>query len=232
MDYTRRRAILLGTLGITGIGGCAESAEFLAGDGPLEREAAMASVGDSTLDETGYSLVEDGEIEETLEYSVDVGGEERKIIAGNKGSIYQKPYNGEIVEIENAGIFGVVSTPGFYIPPVDETVSPAANWEYEKAFRELSSQFEDLQNINDIEQINSYDVTTLETETEVEKYTATADIEGAESQDLILHITRMIKSKGEDRQDVVIALGGYLAELDDEETDVIENMFTGLQYSG
>lgn len=232
MRLTRRKTVAVGALGITGISGCVEGAEFLTGDGPLEREAAMASVADSTLNETGYSLAENGRIEEKLEYNVDVGNQQRKIIARNKGSIYQKPYDGDGYEIEKAGVFGVVSTPSFYIPPVDETVSPAANWEYPKAFRELSSQFEDLQNVDNIEQIDSYSVNTLDTNTQIKKYTASADFDGAESIDLILHITRVIKSKGDDKRDVIIALGGYLEGLDDQESDTIETLFTGLEYSG
>lgn len=83
--YTRRRLVAAGAVGIAALSGCTD---FIAGDEPLSETAEPAVVDDSTLEETGYELVDQDT--ETVAEEVEVAGQTRQIEAVNQLSVYER----------------------------------------------------------------------------------------------------------------------------------------------
>lgn len=87
--YTRRRALALGGVGIVSLSGCADMAQFAAGEEPLSGISAPAVIDEGVLSETEFELTTRDEQE--ISEEVEVGGSSRRIEATNHITIYERP---------------------------------------------------------------------------------------------------------------------------------------------
>ncbi|TQQ82915.1 hypothetical protein EGH24_05620 [Halonotius terrestris] len=211
--YTRRRALALGALGIGSLSGCSGAADLATGDGPIEREADPAVLADSAVDDAGYELRT--QEERTLEREVSAGGETRTIIATNQVALYDKTIN----DIEQASLFGVISTPGFSF--AGQTLNPVADWENERLLELVADQFPGLR---DASETSSYAETVLGTDITVSKFDGVATFGGQEF-DVYIYVASVVNEG-----DVVIGAGGYPQAFDSAESGNIESFFTAIEH--
>lgn len=216
--YTRRRALALGAIGIGALSGCSTASE-LAGDGPIERTAASAVLSQSAVDETEYE--QSTQQERTVEREVSAGGQQRKIIAGNKITLYEKA----IDDLARGSLFGVVSTPGFTI--AGQTLNPVAGMSNAELIDIVGQEFNGLA---DASEISTQTRTVLGSETTVSKFDATANFGGQEF-DIYIYTGSVENQRNDDGQsDVVVGAGGYPQAFDDTEADIVEGFFDAIEH--
>lgn len=212
--YTRRRALFIGAGGLAALSGCTELAS---GDEPLAREASPAAISASTLAETGHEL--DDEQTETVTEVVEAGGESREVEATNHIAQYAKSIDGPDGNSVETSLFGVVSTPAFEF--VGQSFNPIADADNEEILEFASSEFGQL----DVgEEIDETTLTVLGSETTVSKFDGTARFDG-QRVDVSVHVTAV-----DHGDDIVVGLGGYPIELEDQEEDDILTLFEGIEH--
>jgi len=212
--YSRRRALTIGAVGLTALSGCTELAT---GDEPLAREAEPAAIAASTLSETGHEL--EDERTETISEEVEAGGESREVEATNHIALYANSMEGPDGSEIQSSLFGVVSTPAFEF--VGQAFNPIADADNEEILEFASSEFGQL----DVgEELDETTLTVLDSETTVGKFDGTASFEG-ERVDVHVYVTAV-----DHEDDIILGLGGYPEELEDQEEDDILTLFEGIEH--
>lgn len=208
MDSDRRlvagatATLALGSAGCLGV---------ITGDEPLTFEADQATVSDDALADTGYEAdgIDDLVISEKFEG--------REIEVTNWQAQYERTIDIAVGEQE-AGVFVAFSTP--QIEVAGRAFNPIDDMSNRELLTEVQGEYED---ITIGEEVNSETVSTLGTETTVDRFDGTATIAGREV-DIYLHITRI-----ESGDDFVIALGVYPQQIDDEDERIFR-LIEGLEH--
>ena len=191
--------------GVTATSGCLSA---VTGDGPLTFESSAAHVDEATSSDTGYELAE--EKAPTIKRSFSVAGQSREVEVTNHLSVYEKAIDLGPLGSHKAGLFAVFTTP--QIEVAGQTFNPIKDM----SNRELLSQFQSrYENLSIKGQVGSTTVQSLGTQTTVEKYDATATLQGTQIP-IYIHVTR-VKHDG----DFVLAIGAYPQRLSGEESTIL-----------
>ncbi len=212
--YTRRRALLIGAVGLTALSGCTELAT---GDEPLSREASPVAISESVLSETGHELQK--ERTETLTEEVEAGGESREVEATNHITLYANTVEGLDGEDIESSLFGVVSTPAFEF--VGRSFNPIADADNEEILEFASSEFGELEIGEKLEETT---LTVLDSETTVSTFDGTARFDGQRI-DIRVYVTAV-----DHKDDIVLGVGGYPEDLEDDQADDILELFEGIEH--
>lgn len=208
----RKLAILLTVAVVASTAGCG----FITGDEALSFSADRATVSESALSETGYeeSTVEN----QTISREFTVGDQTREVEVTNGLAQYDRTVDLAGLGEQRAATFAVFSSPEVEI--ATRTFNPISEMSNRELLDRFSSEYDDL-TIG--EQVDNETRTVLGSETGVEKYEGTAQLDGAET-DVYIHVTT-VKHEG----DFVVALGIYPQELSGEEENVF-TMLDGIQH--
>ena len=224
---TRREALgLSGVLVTAGTAGCLDRIPFI-GDDPIEFEASPASVPMDILDATGYeeSGVEEVVIEETFE----AGGQSQDVLVTNWHAEYEKSIDldiGGLATMSNvqAGVFTAISTPKVEV--LNRTFNPVAEMDTDELAEMVQDQYDGL---DDLERIGEDTATILGQSTTVGEYEGQAELlEIGETVDLTLHIAQAVESG----DDLILGIGGYPTDMQDQERDDVFTMMEAIQHDG
>ena len=211
--WTRRRAVALGVLTVSGLSGCGGAAELATGSGPIERTASPAILAEPAVSDTAYEL--SSREEQVLRREVSAGGETRTIVATNQIARYEKALNG----VGRGSQFVVLSTPGFSF--AGQPLNPIADWTNEELLQSVGPAFGDL---SAVRERATRTEPMLGTDTTVSKFDATATA-GGQAFDLSLY-TASVVNEG----DVVIGAGGYPQAVDSGEAGTVEGFFSAIDH--
>ena len=195
-------ALLLSTSGCIG---------FLTGSEALTFTAEPAAVADSAVEEAGYES--NGTRELTVNRTFEVAGQERRVVATNQVTSYDKSLDLGPLGETRLGVFTVVSTPAVEI--AGQTLNPIGQFSNARLVEFVQQRYSGL---SDIRQVSERNITVQGTETTVTKFAGTATVEGREI-DVFVHVT-----KYRDGEDFVLAIGVYPQQLDGEEENVLSMM--------
>lgn len=188
----------------------------LTGQEALTAEASPATVGRSTLGETGYES--SGSSTERIERTVEVAGQERDVVATNAIERYHRALTVAVLGDVEAGVFATVATPAFEI--AGRAVSPVARMDNEELASLMQKQYSDVSIENEVDEAS---VATLGTTMDVSTFAATARLQG-ESVDVLVHV-----GKVQHGGDFVIVGGVYPEAVDGEGKRVLA-MIRGLEH--
>ncbi|WP_231183780.1 DUF6517 family protein [Haladaptatus sp. DYF46] len=189
---------------------------FILGD-TLEVSASKATVGDSTLSQTGYEKAKIDSIE--AKRTFEAAGQSREVRVTNWVAQYDKSIGIAGVAEQTAAKFVVVSSPNVEV--ADKSFNPLDKFDN----RELVEKFvAGYGNIEDIETVGSRQTTLLGTKTKVSEFSATARSHGA-TVDVTIQATK-IKHDG----DFIVVLAVYPEKLD--ESDNVARLLSGVQHQG
>lgn len=211
-----RRQFLAGSAVTAGsaLAGCG----FILGNEPLRLEADAARVPSSVASERGYDY--DGTTDQTIDRTVDVAGQTRRIVVTNRIAEYSKAVElGPIGEVR-AAFFTAFSTPQVSI--LGETLNPVAHLSTADLVRQLQSRFDE---IGSLEPAGESSITILGSETIQTKFTGRMRIAGGQQIDVSLHLNEPVENEG----DLLIGLGGYPEQLPAEESNILA-MMEGLDH--
>ena len=214
---TRRRALAAGgALGLASLAGCT-ALDVATGDEPAEFAAGTATVGDATLDESGYELNDVSE--ETLSREVEVAGQTREVRVTNTVAEYDKAVE-LFGERYQAAVFAAVTTPQIQV--LGQALNPIAEFSTRERAEIILSRYD---GVGDLERGSEYTTEVLGSDAEVVVYTAQGEIEGTgASTELELHIGEPV---GVD-DDFVLPLAAYPASFSDGEN--VRGMMNGLEH--
>ncbi|WP_066412452.1 DUF6517 family protein [Halorubrum aethiopicum] len=215
-SVTRRRALAAaGSLGIAGLAGC--TALDVATGEPAEFTAGTATVGDATLDESGYELNE--VTEETVSREVEVAGTTREVRVTNSVAEYDKAVE-LLGERYQAAVFAAVATPQVRV--LGQAFNPVADLEARELAEIVLSRYE---NVGELERGSEYTTTVLDADAEVVVFTVDGEIEGTGvSTELELHVGSPVEAGG----DFVLPLAAYPAAFSDGEN--VRRMMNGIEH--
>ncbi|WP_096393923.1 DUF6517 family protein [Halorubrum trapanicum] len=214
---TRRRALAVGgAVGLASLAGCT-ALDVATGDGPAEFAAGTATVGDATLDESGYDLNE--VTDEVIAREVEVAGRTREVRVTNTVAEYDKAVE-LFGERYQAAVFAAVTTP--QIEVLGRALNPIAEMDTRERAELILSRYE---GVGDLERGSEYSTEVLGSDAEVVVYTADAEIEGTGvTTELELHIGEPVEAGS----DFVLPLAAYPAAFSDGEN--VRRMMNGLEH--
>ncbi|MFW5937554.1 MAG: DUF6517 family protein [Halanaeroarchaeum sp.] len=207
MTNLTRRAMLGGVAaGLTATAGCLD---VITGEEPLEFSSEPATVPESTLDSTGYELVDEESPTVSQEFSA--AGQTREVEVTNQVATYEKAVDLGPLGSVRAAMFAVFTTPQIEI--AGRTFNPIGEMSNRELLQEMASRYDGL-TIGD--EVGSTEVQTLGKTATVTRYEATATVDGQEVP-IYLLLSRL-----QHGEDFVVTVGGYPRQLTEEES----NMYT------
>lgn len=191
--------LFLGLLTVTA--GC--SSGLISGDGPIEFTSSPVSIADSAVQEAGFEEVDTRQV--TINRTVEVQDEERELVITNYAAAYQKSSE----QGDSPVAVATVSTPkaqafGFALNPVGNMPMKEAVTFATQAGAQFGGDVED------VEQVSTWETTVLGEETTVHKFSATVTRDG-ETVDVYVHLTRV-----PDGDDFVLVAAAYPQALEEE----------------
>jgi hypothetical protein len=203
-----RRSFTTLSVGVLTLGaGCTE---FL-GSGPAEFTAEPALVAEATASEQGYEL--SGTQETTVEQTLSVAGVEETVVVTNQLATYDKSIDLGPLGSQRLAVVGVVSSPAVEV--AGQPLNPIADWDNARLVEELSSSYEQIQNVTPAGESTH---TVLDTSATVSRFTGTTTVAGQQI-DLVIHVTK-VPHEG----DYVAVVGVYPQQLSGEESAVFAMM--------
>lgn len=190
--------------------------------GPIEFEATPASVSDDALRETGYRA--ESQEAFTVDRTVDlpVLGE-REVRISNYMATYSRADVGDgggNGSEESAGAVLVLSTPQAQV--AGQGTNPLGRMPLKELVDQVAGRAGDQ---SDVKYVGDRDITVLGSETTVEKYSSTTEVEG-ETVETFVYVTRV--GHGED---YVVGVGILPVEFEDDE-DAIYRLLQGIEHDG
>jgi hypothetical protein len=214
MELNRRGAAVVAVALLMVTSGCIG---FLTGSEPLEFSSEPAAVSGSAATDAGYEYNDTRA--QTVNQSVEVAGQERRVIATNQITDYTKSADlGPLGEAE-VGVFNVVTTPAVEI--AGQTLNPIGSYSNARLVEFVQQQYSGL---GGIERVSEQNITVQGTETTVTKFSATANIEGQEV-DVFIHVTKYRSG-----EDFVVAIGVYPQQLEGQEESNILSMMRAIDH--
>ncbi|PHQ40557.1 hypothetical protein DJ69_00345 [Halorubrum persicum] len=214
---SRRRALAVGgAVGLASLAGCT-ALDVATGGEPAEFAAGTATVGDATLDESGYEINE--VTDRPISREVEVAGQTREVRVTNTVAEYDKAVE-LFGERYQAAVFAAVTTPQIQV--LGQALNPIA----EMSTRELADLILNrYENVGDLERGSEYTTTILAADAEVVVYTTEGEIEGTgASTELELHIGEPV-GVGDD---FVLPLAAYPSGFSDGEN--VRQMMNGIEH--
>lgn len=207
MDTRRVVATILAVAVLVSTSGCVG---VLTGEEPLTFSADRAAVDESVASNAGYSS--NGTETVTVNRTFQVAGQERRVVAENKMTTYEKSLDLVVVEAK-LGVFTVVSTPAVEV--AGQTLNPIGDYSNARLVELVQDRYSGL---SDVREVSSRTITVQGTETEVTKFAGKATVQGQQI-DVFVHVT-----KYRDGDDFVVAIGIYPQQLDGEQENVLSMM--------
>lgn len=217
----RRSFLASGAVGaIAATAGCLD---FLLGD-DLSFSATAASVSDSALTETGYQ--ENQTRSQTFERTFEVGGESRTVSITNQYAEYDRTVDLAVLGIgeQRAATFTAATTPKAEV--LGQTSNPIADMDAEEIVRRSQGRYGTFE---DLEVVNTFDVTLLGKQTTVTRFHGSAQLAGA-GQDVEAEI--QVSEAVGSGDDFALAVGGYPQQLADTEREHYRTLVDGVQHDG
>jgi len=214
---SRRRALAIGgAVGLASLAGCT-ALDVATGGEPAEFAAGTATVGDATLDESGYELNE--VTDETISREVEVAGQTREVRVTNTVAEYDKAVE-LFGERYQAAVFAAVTTPQIQV--LGQALNPIAEFNTRERAEIILSRYG---GVGDLERGSEYTTEVLDSDAEVVVYTADGEIEGTgTSTELELHIGEPV-GVGDD---FVLPLAAYPTAFSDGEN--VRQMMNGIEH--
>lgn len=186
-------------------------------DGPVEFSASPATVGDETLDETGYeeTSVESSEVTRTYSGL----GQSKNVTVTNQIAMYERTVDAPVVGEQRAAVFSAFASPEVNV--LEQTFNPIEDYSNRELAELAQEQYSSL-SIG--EEVGTRTVSVLGESTEVSKFEGTATLDGGQSLDVYVHVTK-VKHDG----DFVVSIGIYPQQLDGEQENV-DALLTGLEH--
>ncbi|MEF8900078.1 MAG: DUF6517 family protein [Halovenus sp.] len=205
----RRRYLAgLGTAGFAGTAGCLD---FVFGD-ELAFAASPVRVQPATADAAGYRRVRT--TENTVEQTVEAGGESRDIVATNVHVEYGKAVStGSLDPGEHAALFVAVTTPQVRV--LDRSFNPLQHLSARQVAGIVQGQYDAFQSLSHREDAN---IRVGNRETTRSEFLTTARL-ADQRVDVRLHVTEFVELG----DDFLLTLGLY-PDLVDEKANVISLM--------
>ncbi|KTG11247.1 hypothetical protein AUR64_04790 [Haloprofundus marisrubri] len=205
MRQTRREVATAALGALVASSGCLG---FVTGQESLSFEADPAVAQESVANDTGYEL--DGTEAQTITREFSAAGQTRNVEVTNQISTCEKTLSLSLLGEQKLGVFAAISSPAVEI--AGRTLNPIREFSNERLVQLLTSQYEGLSNVNEV---NSQTLRMLDKETRVTKYEATSTVENEEIP-VFIHVTKV---RHED--DFVVALGVYPQQLSGEESNIV-----------
>lgn len=185
--------------------------------GPVEFSASEATVGEAALEETGYEeeRVESSEVTRTYSGL----GQTKNVTVTNQIAMYDRSIDVPVVGEQRAAVFSAFASPEVSV--LGQTFNPIGDY----SNRELAGLAQEQYSSLSIgEEVGTRTMTVLDESTEVSKFDGTATLEGGQSVDVYVHVTK-VKHDG----DFVVSVAIHPQQLDGEEENV-DALLRGLEH--
>lgn len=176
--------------------------------GPVEFSASKATVSDDALEQTGYQEVSVEQSEVNREFSA--AGQSKNVTVTNWVAMYERTVSIPALGEKRAAVFSAFASPEVSV--VGQTFNPIADYSNRKLAKLAQEQYSSL-SVGD--SVGTRSVTVLNESAEVTKFEGTATLDGGQSVDVYIHVTK-VKHDG----DFVVALAIYPQQLDGEQEKV------------
>ncbi len=209
-----------------GLGGCLDRIPFI-GDEPIEFGASRATIPDSVLEETDYD--EQSVDEHVIEEEVEAAGRTQQVVVTNWLAEYDKAVDlGELGiptdQEQRAAICTVISSPQVNV--LGRTFNPIGQMSAADLAEMVQDRYDGMDNL---EQVGEADRTVAGETTTVAEFQGEADLTGSgQSVEVTIHIAEAVEAG----EDLVLAIGGYPTELQDQEAEHTFSMFAGIEHQG
>lgn len=208
----RRTAVAVAFAVLVAASGCLG---FLSG--PVEFSASAATVGDTTLEETGYEEASVQSSEVTRTYSG--AGQSKNVTVTNQVAMYERNVEVPVLGEQRAAVFSAFASPEVSV--LGQTFNPLKDYSNRRIASLAQEQYSSL-SIG--QEAGTRTMTVLGESTEVSKFEGTASFQGGQSVDVYVHVTK-VKHDG----DFVVAVGIYPQQLDGEQENV-DALLRGLEH--
>ena len=184
--------------------------------GDLSFSASAATVGDDTLDDTGYEEVNTSEQTVTQEFSV--AGQSRNVTVTNHIAMYERSVDVPVVGSQRAAVFGAFTSPEVSV--LGESFNPIADYGNRELVALAQQQYSGL-TVGEI--VGTRTVSTLGDSANVTKFDGEAAIAGS-TIDVSVHVTKVKHDS-----DFVVGVAVYPQSLDGEQ-ETVDDLLAGLDH--
>ena len=203
MELTRRTVGALAVSGIAGLAGCSGG-----GATTFEAEAAVTSTGD-----TGYEQTRQDESEITRTFA----GQD--VTVTNVLTEYQKEVSIALIGDAKLGVFTAFTSP--QVSVAEQTFNPIGDWSTTKLVKQLQSRYESMDDATK-EGESNHDI--LGGSRTVVRFSATMTVDGNDIPVI------MLVAKFEHDSDIVVPMGIFPEERQDEEGANIRTLMSNMSH--
>jgi hypothetical protein len=186
--------------------------------GPVTFSASKATVSDDALESTEYeeSRVTSNEVER----SFSGGGQSKNVTVTNWVAMYERSVDLPLGGNQRAAVFSAFSTPEVSV--LSQSFNPVEKYS-NRDLAELAQKQYDSLTIGDA--AGTRNVQMLGQSTEVTKFEGQATLQGGETIDVYVHVTK-VNHEG----DYVVAVGIYPQKLDGEQ-EKVDTLLNGVEHN-
>jgi len=210
----RIQLAVVGLVALVALSGCAGLT------GPLTFNAGQATVSDQALHQTNYQKV--SVQQQTINKTVSRYGFSKRVIVTNWIAQYDRSIDLGALGKKRAAVFSVVSTPQVKVPLMGAQ-NPIGDYSNEQLVMLLQQNY---QSISNVQHVSDYQTTMLGQQTTVSKYSAQATLQGGQTVNVYVHVTK-VSAGG----DYVIAAAVYPQQLDGQESGRVKTLLQGVQHA-
>lgn len=209
----QKQLAAVGLVVLVALSGCS----FLSG--PVTFSADEATVSDQALSQTDYKEVSVNQSVITRDFSA--AGQSKEVEVTNWIAQYDRSIDLGPLGSKRAAVFSAVATPQVKVLG-QGPFNPVADYSNERLVMMLQQNYE---SIDDIQHQSNYTATMLGHETTVGTFSAQAKLQGGQSMDVYVHVTKV-----QDGDDYVVAVAVYPQQLDDRESQRVQTLLGGVQH--
>ncbi|QLC34378.1 hypothetical protein EFA46_009210 [Halarchaeum sp. CBA1220] len=209
----QKQLVAVGLVVLVALSGCS----FLSG--PVTFSAEKATVSDQALSETDYEEVAVNQSVITRNFSA--AGQSKQVEVTNWIAQYDRSIDLGPLGSKRAAVFSAVATPQVKVLG-QGPFNPVSDYSNEQLVMMLQQNYESIDNI---QHRSNYTATMLGHETTVGTFSAQAKLQGGQSMDVYVHVTKV-----QDGDDYVIAVAVYPQQLDDQESQRVQTLLGGVQH--
>ncbi|GGL21793.1 hypothetical protein GCM10009037_01450 [Halarchaeum grantii] len=209
----QKQLVAVGLVVLVALSGCS----FLSG--PVTFSADKATVSDQALSETDYEEVSVNQSVITRNFSA--AGQSKQVEVTNWIAQYDREIDLGPLGSKRAAVFSAVATPQVKVLG-QGPFNPVSDYSNAQLVMMLQQNYE---SIDDIQHRSNYTATMLGHETTVGTFSAQAKLQGGQSMDVYVHVTKV-----QDGDDYVIAVAVYPQQFDDRESQRVQTLLGGVQH--
>lgn len=210
----RRKQLAAVTLVLlVGLAGCSMLS------GPVTFSANKATVSDQALSQTNYE--ETSVDTQVINRTFSAAGQSKNVTVTNWIAQYDRTVDLGPLGEKRAAVFSTVATP--QVKVLDQgPFNPVSDYSNEELVMLLQQNYESIDNV---QHVDNYSATMLGEETTVGKFSADAKLQGGQSVDVYVHVTKVQAG-----DDYVIAAAVYPQQMDDKESQRVKTLMAGVQH--